>query len=104
MNTEEIIEGQHADEQRHGEALDRAGAEIHQHDGGDDGGDVRVDDGGQRVLIAALAGGLDGAAALQFLAEALEDDDVAVNGHADAQQDTGDARQRELNARNQRQA
>ena len=92
-----------AQQQRLGEALHRAGAEDHQHDGGDNGGHVRVDDGAQRVVEAGLEGNLQAAARADFLIEALEDNDIGVHRHADAQHDTGNARQGQLNAGENRQ-
>ena len=41
-----------SDDQRDGEAAHRAGAEDEQERAGDDGGDVRVDDGDQRAVEA----------------------------------------------------
>ena len=72
------------------------GAEgTHQHDGHDDDGHVAVDDGGQAAGKAALQCAVQGLAILQLFLDALGRDDVGVHAHANGQNDTGDAGQRQ---------
>src|SRR3954465_9757186 len=46
--------GDNADTERHGEAAHRPGADIEQHRGGDEGGDVGIENGRQRALEAGV--------------------------------------------------
>src|SRR5512142_1260372 len=74
--------GAEADDQRDREAAHRAGAELHQHEAGDQRGDVRVDDGQEHLGVALLHGHLDLLAGPHLLADALVDEHVRVDGHA----------------------
>ena len=86
--------GEYADGQRDAESFDRSGAKP-DHDGADAKlGDVRVDDRKKRFVVAGHQRGLEGFAKVQFLAHALENQDVGVDRHAHRQYDAGDARQR----------
>src|SRR3984893_12339927 len=87
--------GDDADAERHGEATHRTGADIEQHGGGDEGGDVGVQDRRQRALEAGVDRGNRVASAAQFFADALVDQHVGIDRDADRQHDAGDARQRE---------
>ena len=84
---------QDADDQRDGEALHRAGAELEEQEGGDDRRQARVGDGGQRVLEALVDGESHRLAVAQLLADALEDQHVRVHRDADGEHDAGEARQ-----------
>ena len=108
---------QHAGEQRVAEGIDRTGSgraegeehevqclgkeavrgaeSAHQHDGHDDDGHVAVNDGGQAAGKAALQSAVQRLAILQLFFDALGGDDVGVHAHADGQNDTGDAGQRQ---------
>ena len=75
------------------------GAEgAHQDGGHDDDGHVAVNDRGQAHVEAAGNGAVQAFALAQLLADALGNDDVGVNAHADAQDDAGDAGQRQRGA------
>src|ERR1700730_18067227 len=87
--------GDDADAKRHGEAAHRPGADIEQHGGGDEGGDVGIQNRRQRALEAGVDRGNRSAPAAQFLADALIDQHVGIDRDADRQHDAGDARQRE---------
>ena len=70
------------------------GAEsAHQDSGNDHDGDVAIDDGGQAHLEAALDRGRQGLVLGKLFLDTLGGDDVCVNAHTDAQDDTGDAGQ-----------
>ncbi len=75
------------------EAAHGAGAEPEQRQAGDQRRDVGVQDGGPRALVAGGDRRLRRAAGAQFLADALVDQHVGVDGHAQRQRDGGDARQ-----------
>ena len=72
---------------------DGPGRGREQQPGGDEGGDVRVDDGAERLLEPGPGGGPDGLAERAFLLGAFEHQDVRVDRHADGQHEPGDARQ-----------
>ena len=78
------------DGQRDGEAADGACAEEHQHEGGDERGHVRVEDGDEGFLEAGIGGHTHGLAGAQLLTDALVDEHVGVDGHADGQEERGD--------------
>src|SRR6185436_4103209 len=86
---------QDADRQRDGEALHGARAEVVQHDGGDQRGDVGVDDGDEGAVVAGLERLGGGLALGLFLPDSLVDEDVGVDRHADRQDDAGNAGQRQ---------
>ena len=78
--------------------LHRSGAELVKDGGRQRRGDVRVDDGAPGVAEALVDRGADGLAAIEFLADALEDQEVRVDRHTDGEHEAGDARQREHGA------
>ena len=71
---------------------------AHQDGGDDDDGHVAVDDGGQAHLEAAVDSALEGLVLGQLLLDALGGDNVGVNTHADAEDNTGNAGQRQRGA------
>src|ERR1051325_10415131 len=77
------------------ESADRAGAELEQEQRGDDGGEVRVDDRGERAREALLDRRARRLALAQLFADALEHEHVRIDGHAEGQNDAGDAGQRQ---------
>src|ERR1035437_7463220 len=87
--------GQEADDESDGEALDGPGAELEEEKGGHDRRHVGVDDRAPRALEAEVDGGLWRLAVVHLLADALEDEDVRIDGHADRQDEARDAGQRE---------
>src|SRR6476469_4444946 len=87
--------GEDADSERNGEAADRTGTDIEQHGGGDEGGDIGIQNRRQRALEARVDCGNRVAAAAQFLPDTFIDQDVGINRDADRQHDAGDARQRQ---------
>ena len=87
--------GRETGEQRDGEALHRPGAELVEDGRRQRGRDVRVDDGAPGVTEAFVDRGAHGLAAIDLLADALEDQEVGVDRHADGEHEAGDARQRE---------
>ena len=93
----EVDRGEHrgddADHQHDREAADRAGAEIEHQHGGDDVGDVGVEDRGRGFLVARLERVEHLAAAPLLLADALVDQHVGVDRRADRQHEAGDAGQ-----------
>ena len=113
-DTEDEVE-QHAGEQCKAEGVDSTGGggsepeedrvehlspeavggteSAHQDSSDDDDGDVAVDDGGQAHLEAALDSGRQGLVLGKLFLDALGGDDVGVNAHTDAQDDTSDTGQ-----------
>ncbi len=87
--------GDDAEHEGDGEATQRAGAEVGEHDGGDERGDVGVEDGAEGLLEAGVDGEAGGLAQRELVANALIDEHVGVDGHADGEHDAGDAGQRE---------
>src|SRR5262245_9163256 len=84
-----------ADHQGDREALHRSGSELVQDDPGHDHRHVSVDDRRERALEACVDRRSDGLPEPELLTDALEDEDVRVDRHADRQHDPGDARQRQ---------
>src|SRR5262245_24894851 len=80
-----------AHRERHGEALDRSGAVLEQHQRGDQRRRVRVEDRPEGLLEAGGDGRARRAPGAELLADALEDDDVRVHRHADGEHEPGDA-------------
>ena len=87
--------GQDAEAVHHGEAAHRPGAEREQRDAGDQRGDVGVEDRAPGALVAGVDRRLRRGAAAQLLADALVDQHVGVDRHAERQRDGGDAGQRQ---------
>src|ERR1700732_1748317 len=67
-----------ADAERDGEAAHRAGADVEQHGGGDEGGDVGIEDCRQSALEAGVDRRNRRASAAQFLADGLVDQHVRI--------------------------
>src|SRR3954467_5932395 len=65
--------GDDADAERHGQAANRTGPDVEQHRGSDEGGDVGIENRRQRASEAGVDRRNRGAAAAQFLADALID-------------------------------
>src|SRR6478752_2960622 len=87
--------GDDADAEGHGEAAHRSGADIEQHRGGDEGRDVGIENRRQRALEASINRRDRGAAAAQFLADALVDQHVGIDRDANGEHDAGNAGQRQ---------
>src|SRR5262245_4053779 len=87
--------GDQSDDQRHGETLDRTGAELEQEQRADDRRQVRVENGAEGAVVAQLDRLADAALVAQLLANALEDQHVGVDRHAHREHQAGDARKRE---------
>ena len=79
----------------HGEPAHRARAEDQQREARNQRGDVRVQDGAEGAVVARADGRLRRGAATDFLADALVDQHVGVDRHAQGQRNGGDAGQRE---------
>ena len=77
------------------EAAHRAGADGVEDASGDDRRDVGVEDRGEGARIAVLDGLADRRAALELLADALEDQHVRVDRHAERQHEARDAGHRQ---------
>src|SRR3954453_61716 len=75
--------GDDADAECHGEAAHRPGADVEQHRGVDEGGDVGIQDGRQRAFESGVDCGDRVAAAAQFLADAFIDQHVGIHRDAD---------------------
>ena len=76
-----------------GKAAYRAGTENQQRNAGDQCRDVRVENRVEGAFVAGMDGVLRGRAIAQFFANALVDQYVGVDGHAQSQSDGGNARQ-----------
>src|SRR5437763_8982644 len=86
---------QEAQDERDGEAANGARAEDEEEQRRDDDGDVRVNDRHEGAREAEVNRRRHGLAGTEFLAYALEDEHVRVNGHADAEDDARDAWKRQ---------
>src|SRR5436305_1449247 len=86
--------GDDADAERHGKAAHRAGADVEQHGGGDEGRDVGIENGCERAREARVDRRDCGASAAHFLANALIDQHVGIHRNADREHDADDAGQR----------
>src|SRR5581483_10271087 len=86
---------QDADTERHGESLDRPGPELEQDDSGEERRHVRVDDRGQRTVVAGLDRRARRFSGAELFAYALVNEHIGVDGHTGYQHDAGDAGQRE---------
>src|SRR3954453_5149423 len=75
--------GDDADAKRHGKTAHRSGADVEQHCGGDEGGDVGIQDRRQRALEAGIDRRNRVTAAAEFLADALVDQHVGIHRDAD---------------------
>ena len=84
--------------QGRGEALYGAVTEDEEHDTGDDGRQVTVDDGRVGFRETVFDGQREPLAAAQLLLDTFVDDDVGIDGHTHRQDDTRDTRQRQHGA------
>src|SRR5882757_6072123 len=84
-----------ADAERHREAAHRPGADEEQHGGRDEGGDVGVENGGERTAESGVDRRDGAAAAAHLLADALVDQHVGIDRDAHREHDAGDAGQRQ---------
>ena len=73
--------GDDADHQGECKSLDGSGAVLVEHDGGDDGGYVGIDDGLDSACITIFNGYPQGFFCAQFLADAFEDQHVGIYCH-----------------------
>ena len=86
------------DDKGRGEALYGAVTEDEEHDTGDDGRQVTVDDGRVGFRETVFDGQREPLAAAQLLLDTFVDDDVGIDGHTHRQDDTRDTRQRQHGA------
>ena len=84
-----------ADNQRHGETLDLFGADHVQDHRADQRGNVRIENGGEGLVEPVVDRHPQAGSARQFLPHSLVDQHVGVDGHAGAQHQPGQARERE---------
>ena len=94
-NTAENIDVRMPRHVHDGEAAHRARAEEQQRDARDHRRDVRVEDRAPRALVARLDRRMRRRAPAQLLADALVDQHVGVDRHAERQRDGRDAGQRQ---------
>ncbi len=87
--------GEKADDQGHRKAFDGSGAEQKQEAAGNDGRHVRVDNCPPSLAETGIHSRYHCLARPQLLADALENQHIAVHRHTDSQDDASDARQRE---------
>src|SRR5206468_1959240 len=87
--------GDQADGQRNRETANRSGAEQEQEEGRNYGRDVRVDDRHERLLETGVHSRSWRLAVAQLFANALKNQYVRVNAHADGQDDASDAWKRQ---------
>src|SRR4030066_341827 len=84
--------GKDTQAQHYRKTAHRSAAEHEQRDTGNQRGDIRVENGAEGALVAGMNAGLRGVAVAQFLADALIDQHIGVNRHADGERDGGHAR------------
>ena len=82
-----------AEGQGDGKTLDRAGAEQEEHQGGNQGGDLGVDDRPEGLGETALDPGACRFSQGEFVAHTLVDEYVGVDRHTDGENDTGNTGQ-----------
>ena len=91
--------GEHRNQDAHadgdGKTANGAGADREQDQHLDERGRVRIDNGAVGAAEAGLERRDDAAGLAGLLAGALVDEDVGVDGHAERQQDAGDAGERQ---------
>src|SRR5512140_1562364 len=87
--------GQQSDDERRREPANRAGTGGEQDEAGDQRGDVRVEDGPERAIVALVHRLPRRLAVIQLLADALVDEHVGVHRDAQREHEAGDARQRQ---------
>ena len=81
--------------QRDGEAADLIGADVEQHDAGDDRREVSIDNRDHRAVEAVADGHAQCGAAFELFANALVNEHVRIDGHTDCEGETGETWQRE---------
>ena len=77
------------------EAAHRAGAEDQQGNAGDERGHVRVENRVPRAFVTGLDRSVRRVAPAELFPDALVDQHVGVDGHAERERDRGDTRQSE---------
>ena len=90
--------GEQANRERESEAADQAVAEVEEERGRDERRDVGVEDGEQHAIEAGGDRLLHAFRGPQFFLDALENQHVRVDAHADRENEAGDARQRHRRA------
>ena len=90
--------GDDAEAERDREAAHRPRPEQVEDERGHEHRHVGVDDGGEGALEAGVEGGENRTAEMRLLADALVDQHVRIDRHADGEHDAGDARQRQRRA------
>ena len=90
--------GKDAQRQRDGKAAYRAGAELVEHGGGEQGGEIGIEDGASSFAEACGHGLAYGQAAAYLFAYALENKDVGVHRHTDGEHHARYARKGERSA------
>ena len=81
------------DYQGNGKTADGTGTQQNQDDTGDDGGQVGVEDGRERILVTVADGGLQALAGAQLLLATLKDKHVGIHRHTQGEHNTGDTGQ-----------
>ena len=81
------------DQEHEGESAHRRGGDREQHERGDRGDDVGVDDRREALRVAGLDRGPDAPPGARLFLDAFEDDDVRVGGHPQRQHEAGEARE-----------
>ena len=81
---------EHADDERGGEAADRSCTEVVEDDTGDDGREVRVEDGAEGIAVTCLESLAQALAGPHFFLRALVDEHVGIDGHTQGEHHTGD--------------
>ena len=82
-----------AQNQRDGKALHLVGADIEEHDAGDDRREVSIDNRDHRAAETIANGHSQCGAAFELFANALVDEHVRIDRHTDRQRQTGEAGQ-----------
>ena len=90
-----------ADQQHQGEALHVRDRDQEEHERGDRGDDVRVEDRVEALAVAGRDRGAHGLPGAHLFLDAFEDDDVRVGRDADREDQAGEARQRQRHVEEQ---
>ncbi len=83
--------GNQPDNQRHGKAFHRTRAEQKENGAGDDGRHVRIDNREDRFSKSRVDRRKNRLPRPQFFTNPLKDEDVAIHGHTNGQDDSRDA-------------